>query len=71
MTLSIGDRMRKCDKETGEPIPSEREGYTDYEIVDLSPTWQETTPAPPPAEGEESAGRTVETVVMVKLRKKA
>lgn len=71
MTLSNGDRMRKVDKGTGEVIPTEQEGYTDFQIVDLSPTWLETVPAVLDAEGAEIEPKRNRTVQMVKFEKLA
>lgn len=71
MTLANGDRMRKVDKGTGEPIPTEREGYTDFQIVDCSPTWLESVPAVLDAEGTEVEPKRNRTVQMVKFEKLA
>ena len=61
MTLGIGDKIVKLDKATGKPV--ENESYVEYEVVDLSPTFNDNCPQ------TQQNNPNLNVVIFTKLRK--
>jgi len=60
VTLAIGDKLVKLNRSTGKPIKNE-ESYVEFEVVDLSPTYDEQIPG-------KNQGKVVQFAKLLKLR---
>lgn len=68
MTLSRGDKVKKLNPTTGEPLTTEEESYIEYEVFDLGNHLSLSRPVAPGTEtGPE--GPEPETFIVAMLRK--